>query len=121
MDVITRIVRTRNIGQAIVDEAERRRSRDHRARAPATAHKPGQRLFGPTVDYVLRNAHCRVMVGAEPARALMLQRQPRPRLVFLVLGVALLVRDASSTGGGQVGFLAAAVFLLLGAACALRG
>ena len=25
-------------------------------------------LFGPRVDYVLRNARCRVMVGAEPAR-----------------------------------------------------
>ena len=66
VDVVTRIVRTRSTGQAIVEEAERRaaeiivvgaRDRD----------KPGQRLFGPRIDYVLRHAHCRVMVGAMPA------------------------------------------------------
>ena len=34
-------------------------------------------------------------------------------IVFLLLGVALFVRTLS-LGGGQVGFLAAAVFLLLG-------
>ena len=66
MDVITRIVRTRNIGQAIVDEAERRRS-EIIVLGAAQPRKPGQRLFGPTVDYVLRNANCRVMVGACPA------------------------------------------------------
>src|SRR6478672_10158556 len=66
VDVITRIVRTRNIGQAIVEEAERRRS-EIIVIGARDRHKPGQRVFGPRVDYVLRNAHCRVMVGAEPA------------------------------------------------------
>jgi APA family basic amino acid/polyamine antiporter len=66
VDVITRIVRTRNIGQAIVEEAERRRS-EIIVLGARDRHKPGQRVFGPRVDYVLRNAHCRVMVGAEPA------------------------------------------------------
>ena len=68
MDVITRIVRTRNIGQAIVEEAERRRS-EIIVLGARDRNKPGQRVFGPRVDYVLRNAHCRVMVGAEPAPA----------------------------------------------------
>jgi nucleotide-binding universal stress UspA family protein len=66
VDVITRIVRTRNIGQAIVEEAERRRS-EIIVLGARDRKKPGQRVFGPRVDYVLRNAHCRVMVGAEPA------------------------------------------------------
>jgi len=64
--VIPRIVRTRNIGQAIVEEAERRRCEIIVLGARDRA-KHGQRIFGPRVDYVLRNAHCRVMVGAEPA------------------------------------------------------
>jgi APA family basic amino acid/polyamine antiporter len=66
VDVITRIVRTRSVGQAIVDEAERRRSEIIVLGARNRA-KPGQRLLGPTIDYVLRNASCRVMVGALPA------------------------------------------------------
>ena len=68
VSVITRIVRTRNVGQAIVEEAERRRS-EIIVLGARDRHKPGQRVFGPRVDYVLRNAHCRVMVGAEPARS----------------------------------------------------
>jgi hypothetical protein len=43
----------------------------------------------------------------------MLRAQRLVALVFLALGVALLVRTVT-LGGGQVGFLAAAVFLLLG-------
>jgi basic amino acid/polyamine antiporter, APA family len=66
VNVITRIVRTRNIGQAIVQEAERRRS-EIIVLGARDRNKPGQRLFGRRIDYVLRNAHCRVMVGAEPA------------------------------------------------------
>jgi APA family basic amino acid/polyamine antiporter len=65
VNVITRIVRTRNIGQAIVEEAERRRS-EIIVLGARDRDKPGQRLLGPRIDYVLRNAHCRVMVGAEP-------------------------------------------------------
>jgi APA family basic amino acid/polyamine antiporter len=65
VNVITRIVRTRNIGQAIVQEAERRRS-EIIVLGARDRNKPGERLFGRRIDYVLRNAHCRVMVGAEP-------------------------------------------------------
>jgi len=65
VDVITRIVRTRNVGQAIVDEAERRGS-EIIVLGARERKKPGQRLFGSKVDYVLRNARCRVMVGALP-------------------------------------------------------
>jgi hypothetical protein len=43
----------------------------------------------------------------------MLRAQRLVALVFLALGVALLVRTVT-LGGGQVGLLAAAVFLLLG-------
>jgi hypothetical protein len=43
----------------------------------------------------------------------MLRAQRLVAVVFLALGVALLVRTVT-LGGGQVGFLAAAVFLLLG-------
>jgi hypothetical protein len=43
----------------------------------------------------------------------MLRAQRAVALVFLALGLALLVRTVT-LGGGQVGFLAAAVFLLLG-------
>ena len=56
-------MRTRNVGQAIVDEARRRRAEiivlgaDQRKRG-------GERMFGRVIDYVLRNADCRVMVGA---------------------------------------------------------
>ncbi|MDX6573636.1 MAG: basic amino acid/polyamine antiporter, family [Gaiellales bacterium] len=65
VNVITRIVRTRNIGQAIVHEAERRRS-EIIVLGARDRNRPGERLFGRRVDYVLRHAHCRVMVGAEP-------------------------------------------------------
>jgi APA family basic amino acid/polyamine antiporter len=65
VNVITRIVRTRNIGQAIVEEAERRRS-EIIVLGARDRSKPGERLFGRRIDYVLRHAHCRVMVGAEP-------------------------------------------------------
>jgi APA family basic amino acid/polyamine antiporter len=65
VNVITRIVRTRNIGQAIVQEAERRRS-EIIVLGARDRSKPGERLFGRRIDYVLRHAHCRVMVGAEP-------------------------------------------------------
>jgi APA family basic amino acid/polyamine antiporter len=62
VSVITRIVRTRNVGEAIVDEARRRGSEiivlgaDQRQRG-------GEKMFGRVIDYVLRNADCRVMVG----------------------------------------------------------
>jgi len=61
--VVGRILRARSAGRAIVDEAARRRSeiivlgsgrRDRRLR----------RVFGGTVDFVMKHAPCRVMVVA---------------------------------------------------------
>jgi APA family basic amino acid/polyamine antiporter len=70
VDVVGRLVRARRAGRAIVDEAKRRNSeiivmgtprRDvHRRRGP---------IFGGTVDFVLKNAPCRVMVAAAPRAA----------------------------------------------------
>ncbi len=60
--VITRLVRTRNVGEAIVGEAERRRS-EIIVMGAADRQRAGERMFGRVIDYVLRNATCRVMVG----------------------------------------------------------
>jgi APA family basic amino acid/polyamine antiporter len=69
VSVITRIVRTRNVGQAIVDEAARRRS-EIIVMGAAQRKRGSERMFGKVVDYVLRNATCRVMVGSvEPSAA----------------------------------------------------
>jgi basic amino acid/polyamine antiporter, APA family len=69
--VIPRLVRTRNSGRAIVDEAVRRESEiivmggPRRVRlAPAR-----KQIFGDTVDFVLKHAPCRVMVAAGRAAA----------------------------------------------------
>ncbi len=66
VNVITRIVRARNVGEAIVDEAQRRGS-EIIVLGARDRKRAGERLFGSRVDYVLRNARCRVMVGAMPA------------------------------------------------------
>lgn len=66
--VAPRILRGRSAGEAIVEEATRAQSeiivlwapRKGRARSKA-------RIFGRTVDYVLKHAPCRVMVTAAPA------------------------------------------------------
>jgi basic amino acid/polyamine antiporter, APA family len=63
--VIPRIVRTRNVGQAIVDEARRRRS-EIIVLGAEQRKRGGERMFGRVIDYVLRNADCRVMVGTQP-------------------------------------------------------
>jgi len=65
VSIIPRIVRTRSVGQAIVAEADRRGS-EIIVLGARERSRPGERLFGPKVDYVLRNARCRVMVGALP-------------------------------------------------------
>jgi APA family basic amino acid/polyamine antiporter len=59
--MIDRIVRARNAGRAIVDEAERRQAEIVVLGAPRGLHRD---IFGKTVDYVLKNAPCRVMVAA---------------------------------------------------------
>ena len=48
-------------GRAIVDEATRRQAEIVVLGAPRGRHKA---IFGKTVDYVLKNAPCRVMVAA---------------------------------------------------------
>jgi APA family basic amino acid/polyamine antiporter len=70
VNVIGRIVRARRAGRAIVDEAERRNSEIIVMGAPRRDRSgPRGRIFGGTVDFVLRNAHCRVMVAAAPRAA----------------------------------------------------
>jgi APA family basic amino acid/polyamine antiporter len=59
--VIDRIVRARNAGRAIVEEAERRQAEIIVLGAPRGRHRD---IFGKTVDYVLKNAPCRVMIAA---------------------------------------------------------
>ena len=63
--VIGRIIRTRNAGRTLVEEAEARGSEIIVLAAPGRAPN-ATRLFGDTVDYVLRHARCKVMVGATP-------------------------------------------------------
>jgi APA family basic amino acid/polyamine antiporter len=58
---IDRVVRARNAGRAIVDEAARRQAEMVILGAPRGRHRE---IFGKTVDFVLKNAPCRVMVAA---------------------------------------------------------
>jgi APA family basic amino acid/polyamine antiporter len=58
---IDRIVRARHAGRAIVEEAERRQAEIVVLGAPRGRHRE---IFGKTIDYVLKNAPCRVMVAA---------------------------------------------------------
>ena len=63
--VLDRLVRARSAGQAIVEEAEQRGTEIIVLGTPRKTLTSTQRaLFGRTVDYVLRNAPCRVMVAA---------------------------------------------------------
>jgi APA family basic amino acid/polyamine antiporter len=68
--VIPRLVRARYAGAAIVREAERRSSEIIVIGAPRKDLGRRQRaVFGRTVDYVLKNAPCRVLVAALPEAA----------------------------------------------------
>jgi APA family basic amino acid/polyamine antiporter len=63
--VLDRLVRARSAGAAIVEEAERRGTEIIVMGTPRKSLTASQRaVFGRTVDYVLRNAPCRVMVTA---------------------------------------------------------
>jgi APA family basic amino acid/polyamine antiporter len=63
--VVERIARARNAGRAIVDEAVRRDSELIVMGAPRLPHRTRESaIFGKTVDFVLKQAPCRVMVGA---------------------------------------------------------
>jgi basic amino acid/polyamine antiporter, APA family len=64
--VVERVVRARNAGRAIVDEAERRGAEIIVLGARRGRHRA---IFGHTVDYVLKNAPSRVMVAAGQQRA----------------------------------------------------
>jgi basic amino acid/polyamine antiporter, APA family len=62
-----RLIRTRNPGRAIVDEANERRSD---LIYISTEHAPSEeRLLGPTTRYVLANRPCRVVVEHDPTAA----------------------------------------------------
>ena len=69
--VITRLVRARNAGRAIVDEAARRHAELILMGGPRRIRlQRGKRaIFGDTVDFVLKHAPCRVMVAAGRAAA----------------------------------------------------
>ena len=59
------VVRARSIGHAIVDEAARRHS-DLVVLGSSPRWRRQSRFFSPTVDFVLRNAPCEVLVVAFP-------------------------------------------------------
>jgi APA family basic amino acid/polyamine antiporter len=61
--VLERVVRARNAGRAIVDEAARRNAEIVVMGAPRR-WRPERRIFGKTIDFVMKNAPCRVMVAA---------------------------------------------------------
>jgi basic amino acid/polyamine antiporter, APA family len=68
--VVGRLLRARRAGRAIVEEAERRGSEIVVMGAPRhDEHRRRGRIFGGTVDFVLKNAPCRVMVAAAPRAA----------------------------------------------------
>jgi APA family basic amino acid/polyamine antiporter len=70
VNVVGRIVRARNAGRAIVDEAERRNSEIIVMGAPRRgASRLRGKIFGDTVDFVLKNAPSRVLVAAAPRKA----------------------------------------------------
>jgi APA family basic amino acid/polyamine antiporter len=70
VSVTGRILRTRNIGRAIVDEAVRRSSEIIVMAGPRRVQlQRGRRqIFGDAVDFVLRHAPCRVMVATPRER-----------------------------------------------------
>jgi APA family basic amino acid/polyamine antiporter len=57
---VERVVRARQAGRAIVDEADRRGTEIIVLGARRGSYKT---IFGSTVEYVLKNAPCRVMVA----------------------------------------------------------
>jgi CIC family chloride channel protein len=65
VDVHGDVVRARSIGHAIVEEAERRGS-DLVVLGSSPRWRRQSRFFSPTVDFVLRNAPCEVLVVAFP-------------------------------------------------------
>jgi APA family basic amino acid/polyamine antiporter len=66
---VTRLIRARRAGPAIVEEAHRRHAELVVLGAPRQAVAGRKRLFGGTVDYVLREAPCRVLIATGPSEA----------------------------------------------------
>ncbi len=65
--VSMRVVRARDAGEALVDEARRANTQIIILRAPRKrGPSRSGRLFGGTVDFLLKHAPCRVMVAAAP-------------------------------------------------------
>jgi nucleotide-binding universal stress UspA family protein len=65
VEVRTRVVRARSIGHAILEEAKARDA-DLIVVGSAPRWRRQSRFFSPTVDFVLRRAHCEVLVVAFP-------------------------------------------------------
>jgi nucleotide-binding universal stress UspA family protein len=63
--VVERVSRARHAGREIVEEATRRNAEIIVIGSPRLPHRTRRSaIFGKTVEYVLRHADCRVMVGA---------------------------------------------------------
>jgi len=75
ISVDTRLVRSRAIGEAIV-EAAREVDADLVVMGSAAKWRRQSRFFSPTVDYVLRHAPCEVFVVAYPQGVLEEDAQP---------------------------------------------
>jgi basic amino acid/polyamine antiporter, APA family len=61
---VTRLLRARRAGPAIVEEARRRHAELTVLGSPRRAVGGRRRLFGGTVDHVLRESPCRVLIAA---------------------------------------------------------
>jgi APA family basic amino acid/polyamine antiporter len=61
---VTRLVRARRAGPAIVEEAERRTAELIVMGAPRRPARRRTAIFGPTVDHVLKASPCRVLLAA---------------------------------------------------------
>jgi nucleotide-binding universal stress UspA family protein len=61
VELIPKIIPARQAGRAIVEEAKRRKS-EVIIIGVERKRRLGERLFGRTVEYVLKNAPCRVVV-----------------------------------------------------------
>ncbi|MEI7760302.1 MAG: universal stress protein [Thermoleophilia bacterium] len=66
VEVVTRTIVGRSIGHAIVEEA-RDRGIDLIVLGSSPRWRRQSRFFSPTVDHILRHAHCEVLVVAFPA------------------------------------------------------
>jgi APA family basic amino acid/polyamine antiporter len=67
VEVLTRLVRTRHAGEAIVEEAASRQAEIVVLGSPRSDLRNGRGpIFGKTVDFVLRHAPSRVMIAAAP-------------------------------------------------------